>query len=234
MQIYPFSSPIILTDDIFTTYGGAVGTFTAAQRQSSYWVAEVEASRYIGTLLLPTIVTGTFNFQYPGGMRITTDYGYVQQILGVTVYSQKSSLNCDLQANDGCAYIYNDAFGYIDTKQVASACNCWPTLSYDFQIPYQIRVTYQAGLPTGTASRPGILEALTILAQIDLNEKNPGDAGMNESPGDIGVQVFSSMNYREERIPLKKTALGSSAKSMYAAHLLDISVTKARPQLSLR
>jgi hypothetical protein len=232
MQIYPFNSPIILTDDDFVTYGGKIGTFTAAQRQLSYWVAEMEATRYIGTPLLPVIVTGTYNFQYPGGMRIATDYGYVHQILSVTVYNQKSALNCDLQANDGCAYIYNDTFGYIDTRQVASACNCWS--GYDYQIPYQIKVAYQAGLPTGTASRPGIQEALTILAQIDLNEKDPGNAGMNESPGDIGVQVFSSMNYREERIPLKKTALGSSAKAMYAARLLDISITKARPQLSLR
>ena len=53
MITYPFSTPIILTDDIFVQYGGQTGSSTPLQRQGAYWVAEKQATNYIGTFLLP-------------------------------------------------------------------------------------------------------------------------------------------------------------------------------------
>ena len=238
MVIYPHTQPLILNDSIFIEYGGRTGTFSASQRQASYLIAEMQTSSYIGTLLLPTIVTGTYPFM--GKKRIPTDYGYVSQLLNVNVKSKGYLSNdCSLVDNAACGYIYEDTYGYIDFKQVALICG----LSFYGGIgggaivvpnlPYQIDITYQAGLPTGTANQPPVLEALTILAQIDLNEKDPGNAGVNETTGDVGVQDFRSLDYKETRAAhaLIKTALGDSAKSQRAKKLLDVAIRKARRTL---
>lgn len=223
MVIYPFNAPIIMTDSIFVLYGGEVGTTTVPARASSFWLAEMQASAYIGTLLLPQVITGTYG--YMGTHRIATDYGYVHQVLSVNIQSKQAGIDCTLRDNDGCVFIWNDTFGYLDFRQATSFCGCGGGTN-----PYLINIAYQAGLPTGTANQPGILEALTILAQIDLNEKFPGNAGMNEGVGDIGIQEFRSLDYAEKRgaHSLVKTALGESAKSMRAKRLIDMSIKKAR------
>lgn len=234
MVIYPYSQPIILNDSIFLDYGGKSGTFSVAQRQASYLVAEMQTSAYIGTLLLPTNVTGTYPFM--GKLRIPTDYGYVHQLYDVSIYSKNALCgSCTLTNNDGCGYIYQDTFGYIDVRQAMSFCGLawdgYPLVVPNY--PYQIQISYQAGLPTGTANQPPFLEALTILAQIDLNEKDPGNSGVNETTGDLAVQSYKSLDYSEERgkHSLVKTALGESAKAMRAKKLLDMSITRARKVL---
>ena len=226
MQIYPLNSSVILNDTNYSQFGGlGTGSFSQQQLQSSYWLAEMQVSSYIGTLLLPVIVTGTFG--YEGRERLATDYGYVHQILSVNVISKANGVNCDVRNNDGCAFIFNDTFGYIDFRRISSYCSC----GYPFWNPaYQVQVAYQAGLPTGTANQPGILEALTIIAQIDLNEKLPGVVGVNEGVGDIAIQNFRSLDYAETRgaHSLVKTALGESPKSMRAKRLIDMSIRRAR------
>jgi len=238
MVIYPFTQPIILTDVLSLEYGGHTGSFTLAQRQSSYLIAEMRVSNYVGTLLLPTNVTGTY--PYMGKHRIATDYGYVQQLYSVNVLSKGFlSTTCDLVSNEGCGYIYNDTYGYIDFKQVALICglSLWGTWGGSAivvpNVPYQIQISYQAGLPTGTASSPPFLEALTILAQEDMNEKDPGNSGFNETQGALAVEKWKSLDYQEERgkHSLVKTALGQSAKAMYAKSLIDMTITRARKVL---
>jgi hypothetical protein len=238
MQIYPYNYPLILNDTVFTEYGGKTGTFSQSQRTSSYLISEMQVSAYIGTLLLPTIITGTY--PYMGKNRIPTDYGYVHQLLNVTVKSKGFlTKDCSLVDNEACGYIYNDTFGYIDFKQVALICGLaiYGTFGGNAVVvpfvPYQIEIAYQAGLPTGTANQPPILEALTILAQIDLNEKDPGNSGVNETTGDVGVQEYKSLDYREARAEhaLVKTDLGGSAKAMRAKRLIDMCIVKARRAL---
>lgn len=251
MVIYPFTTPIILDVPTFVSYGGKTGTFAPAQLQSSFLIAEMRATRYIGTLLLPQTVTGTFPFM--GQKRLHTDFGYVNSILAVDVVSKNIFTRCDLVHNTGCVFLYEDTFGYLDVQSVLTACNLAylgsyglpypsfpPTVPqiYDFMSPYQFNITYNAGLPTGVASMPGILEALTIAAQIDLNEKDPGNAGMNEGVGDVAISEFSDFGYRGYRekrkdSALKRTAFGGSAKANYAASLIDISVKKARPAMRM-
>lgn len=249
MQIYPFNGPIILNDANFIDYGGLTGTFSHNQLLSSYWLAEMQVSNYIGTLLLPQIVSGTYAFE--GIQRVPTDYGYVHEILDVQILSQNSfSTSCDLKRNPGCAFIYNDTFGYVDIRQVMSACNIgyagyWavpypvfpPTYPqmYNFTNPYQMEITYIAGLPTGTANQPWCVEALAIIAQIDLNEKSPGLVDVNEGVGDIGIQSFRSIDYGETRKAnsLVNTALGNSAQAMRAKRLIDMGIKKARKSLRI-
>lgn len=238
MLIYPFNAPIILNNSIFTSYGGQTGSFSDASLQSSYWLAEMQVTSYIGTPLLPVIVTGTYPFQ--NKTRLATDYGYVQRLLNVNILTRETASSCDLTSNDGCGYIYEDTYGYVDFKRLQGVCNCnwwWWGSPYPSYIvatkPYQIQIAYEAGLPTGTANQPGILEALTIIAQIDLNEKQPGLVGANEGVGDIAIQKFRSLDYSEERgeHSLVKTALGESAKAMRAKRLLDMSIRRARKVL---
>lgn len=243
MVIYPFTSPIILNTGTFMDYGGKCGSFTISQLNNSFRVAEMQVSKYVGTLLLPHNVTGTYPFEQK--WRLATDYGYVHSVLNVTIKSKSDYLNCNLQDNDGCAYIYSDTFGYIDFKQIEFVYSAWGIWSYwgggypspyiPYNYPYLIEVAYQAGLPTGTATQPPILEALTIMAQIDLNEKDPGNAGLNESTGDIGVERFSSMDYSETRklSGMRRTILGTSAKANRAALLIDSTVVKARRALRI-
>lgn len=240
MVIYPFSGPIILNNQDFIDFGGQTGAFTNAQLRNSYWLAEMQVSAYIGTLLLPTIVTGTYPFQ--SRTRLATDYGYVNQLLNVNILTRKATNTCELQSNDGCGYIYDDTFGYIDFKRLSSVCSCvnwnwWAGSPYPMyassDVPYQIQVVYEAGLPTGTANQPGIMEALTILAQIDLNEKVPGLVGMNESPGDAPLTRFRSIDYNEGRkiTMFIRTNLGQSSRAMRAKLLLDASIKRARKVL---
>lgn len=235
MVVYPFNGPIILNNQIYTEYGGATGTFTTTQLNASYWLSEMMVTAYIGTPLLPTIVTGTYPVMHSS--RVKVDYGYISEILGVSILTQENPSNCDLTVREGCGYIYHDVFGYIDFKRLSSVCSCnwwWlgsPYPSYNVNYKsYQVQIAYKAGLPTGTANQPGILEALTILAQIDLNEKQPGNAGANESPGDAPLTRFRSIDYAEGRkiSMFIRTNLGQSSKVMRAKQLIDLSITKAR------
>lgn len=223
MILYPYSTPLILNDSIFVANGGQTGTFSAAQRQSAYIIAEQQATNYIGTFLLPTIVTGT----YPIASRITTDYGYVHQIYNVTVFSKTSDPSrCSLNSNDGCGYIWDDTFGYIDVQCLMNSCGCG-SLPY----PYQTQISYQAGLPTGTANQPAMLLALTMAAQLSLNEMIY--PSQNEGTGDIGISEFHSMGYSEKRVPMGRTAFGTSAKAYKIAQLIRSTVRLARRTLVL-
>ena len=203
MIIYPHSSPIIMTDDVFQMYGGTLEHGTYAQRQAIYLIAEKQMSSHIGTFLLPTLVTGTF--PWPGGQHLILPYGYINSIPNVTILSQESSCNCDLDESSGCAFIWDDTYGYIDVRKVAGycACSCGPD--------YQVRVVMNAGLPTGSATQPDMLLALTLASEINLNRIV--DATANEGTGDIGIEEFSNLGYRERRIGMKRSAFGNSASA---------------------
>ena len=203
MITYPHSSPIIMTDDIFQLYGGTIENGTYAQRQATYLIAEKQMTSHIGTFLLPTVVTGTF--PWPGGIHLVLPYSHIHSIPNVTVLSQESLITCTLEESDGCAFIWDDTYGYIDVRQVAQTCSC--SLGY----PFQVRVVMNAGLPTGTASQSDMLLALTIASEINLNRIV--DATANEGTGDIGIEEFSNLGYRERRIGMRRTAFGNSAKA---------------------
>jgi hypothetical protein len=225
MQIYPHSTPIILTETIYSEYGGQSGSASHAQLQNAFWISEKRVTDYIGTFLLSTIVTGT----YPHNREqfIATDYGYVQRVLSASVLSLNNLQTCTLQTDTACVFVFNDTFGYLNLSCVNSTCGCAGWLQ-----PYQFQIAYEAGLPTGTANLPGVEHALVIVAELALNEMAYPRA--NESAGDRGIEQWSAMDYSEKRKPLKRTALGQSARANYAAELLDISVKRAKRAITLR
>lgn len=231
--IYPFDYPLIMNDVIFSQYGGkGTGTFTPQQLQAAYIIAETQVSGYIGTFLLPVVVTGTFITAPTIVQRIATDYGYVSQILRVAIKSKKVSTSggCELLDADGCAFIYNDTYGYIDVQRLQGLCGCGQS-----NVPYQYEITYEAGLPSGVSTQPGVLAALTIVSGILLNELYPGVVGMNESVGDVGIQEWESFGYHERRSAhvLRRTAMGGSAMANKAAQLVDSCVKKCRRSLRI-
>jgi hypothetical protein len=223
MNVYPHNSALILNDSIFVENGGQTGSFTATQRSNAYRIAEQQATNYLGTFLLPTIVTGTWG-QSP---RIVTDYGYVHQVYAVNFLSKNNLQSCTLQSDAGCVFVWEDTYGYLDVSCLINYCNCAGLV-----IPYQVQVAYQAGLPTGVANQPAVLLALTMAAQISLNEMI--FPSQNETTGDVGVEAFSSLDYSEKRTKLGRTAFGNSAKAQKIAQLLSSTIKLARPALLLR
>lgn len=214
MQEYPFSSAVILSDTVFINYGGETGTSTSAQRQAAYFIAERQMTEHIGTLLLPTTVTGTW-FAPTNFHPIVTDYGYVNSIIAVSMNSVECS-DCTITNTAGCAVIRNDRYGYVDASFITSpnsGCGCSP------QSAYNIQLTYNAGMPTGTSMRPDMLLALTMAAQINLNEIDSHTLH-NEGAYDIGVQQFNSQGYSEQRVKLGRNAFGSSAAAQKIANLV--------------
>jgi hypothetical protein len=222
MNTYPYASPIVLNDTVFTEFGGQTGSFSQSQRNAAYVIAERQATNYVGTFLLPTIVTGTWGYS----PNIVTDYGYVSQIFSVNFLTIDSPTATVLTSNSGYAFIFNDTYGYVDVFGLLGYCGC-----AGGGIPYQVQVAYQAGLPTGVATQPAFLLALTMAAQLSLNEMI--FPSQNESTGDIGVESYSSLDYSEKRVKARRTVFGTSAKAEKVASLLDGVVRKARPALVL-
>ena len=220
MRLYPLSAPIILNDLVFIENGGQTGSFTNTQRQNAYRIAEQQASTFLGTLLLPVVLTGTYSYQ----PRVVTEYGYVNQVLSVSLLSRES---CTLRSDSGCVFIWEDTFGYLDVSCAANFCGC--------PIPSQVQMVYEAGLPTGVASQPAVLLALTMAATISLNEMIFPSA--NESTGDIGLKEFTSMGYSgysEKRVVTARNSFGTSAKAAKIAQLLSSTIKRAQPKLFLR
>lgn len=212
INFYPYSSPILLTDDIYQAYGGDLTIASTAQRQAAYWLAEEKASEDIDSFLLPTIVTGTY--AYTGGF-IVLDHAYVWKIVetrfidfdGDTYYTVVGTSNDYVN-------LFNQERGMVDISYALSNCSC---SSAARPSPYKVQLVYQAGLTSGTSTRSDMLLALTTYTTIILNEI----VGYgNEAPGDIGVQSFGNQQYRESRVGLLRTVFGTSAKAQFAHNLI--------------
>lgn len=220
-MIYPYNTPIILTDDIFSSYGGLTGTSTQLMREAAYAVAEQEMSNYIGTFLLPTTVTG--QAQYFGGRGyIATDWGYVSNLSGVRALDYAGNeLFAITGSPSAYAMIREDTYGYLLVNDMLRDRGCY------YANPLTFEYSYTAGLPTGTANLPSMLMALSRAAQLVLNELYEVKA--NESTGDVGVTKFTILKeYSEERKPWKNTIFGSSPAAAWVARMADNAVKKAR------
>lgn len=221
-QIYPYSSPIIINDSVFVAYGGQTGTTLPAQRTAAYLIAEKRVTKYLGTFLAPTIITGTFPYK-PNNF-IVTDYGYVNEIYSAVLKSIDNLQTCEFQRDTGCVFIFEDTYGYLNFSCVNTICGC---VGWALQ-PYQYEIVYNAGLPTGTSTQADMLLALTVVAQENLNEMI-----FPNQDGARGVEGWSSLEYSERRKPLKRTALGQSARANFAADLLDGCIRRVIPYIGL-
>lgn len=224
MQEYPYHSALVLTDDVFLQYGGMTGTSTPQQRAAAYLLAEEQMTEHLGTFLVPTVVTGTYTWH--GRNPIELDYGHILDVKRVVVSSVDWANSCEFETATGCAVVRNARYGYVDVSAALSCGGCGSIVGLP---PYNVQVVYESGLSTGTVTNPSMLAALTLAAQINLNE---WDASLsNEGVADIGIQSFSNQSYSEQRVRLGRTAFGSSAMAQRIARLVN--KYRARPGLSL-
>jgi hypothetical protein len=209
MNYYPYNNAIILTDTIFTLYGGHTGSSVPAQRQAAYFIAEIAASDDLSTFLLPTIVTGTF--LYNPLRTFLLDQGYVTKIIQTKFIDKDESV---FQTVLGTANEYvtllDGEYGTVVIDPICGGCNAGA-------YPFKVQFVYEAGFPSGTSYHPDILLGLTTYADIILNEIIGYG---NEAPGDIGVQDYKNQQYTESRVALIRTVFGTSARAQFVHKLL--------------
>lgn len=217
------TTPTVINDALFNSYGGQTGTSTVAQRQAAYAIAEGQAAQEIGTFLSPTRYTGTYTWPVQG-RAFNLDHTRIRGIVQV-VAVHDSGCNCAADSIEltGCAWLKHAQAGVIEVRECGntirascSGCNCGQGGNGAFQV----RVVYDAGLPTGAHLDPRLQMGLVTAADLAL-EQIIDPAGAEGGPGDTGVQSFSSAGYSETRTPLRMTAFGSSARANYAANMLS-------------
>lgn len=209
--------PQVLTEALFTAYGGYTGTATSAQITAAFCVGEQLIQQQIGTFLTPTSVTGTLVSALALMGPFTLDHSYLRTIDGVVLRCEDASCDCDTTDYTACAHIKSFEQSVIElrlgTSTCCGSCSCC-------RRPLSFWIDYTAGLPAGeAAAAPTMVLALTTIADIALQQIT--DPGASEGgPGDPGVQKWGSFTYREERVPLIVHAVGSSARANYAANLV--------------
>ena len=217
MQEYPYFTPQVLSDDIFVLYGGQTGSSTPAQRQAAYLLSEEQMTEHLSSFLVPTIITGTAFWK--GGSLFETQFGHVRSVLFVSAEEIRQINPLETKIVTGSAMIRNPEYGYLDLM-----------LPCPYGQVYRNTVVYESGLATGTVTNPSMLNALTIAAQINLNDWVQDLS--NEGVADIGVQSFSNQSYSENRVKLGRNAFGSSAMAQRAARL--VSKYRSKPGIGFR
>lgn len=209
MILYPYSSAFILTDELFSRYGGNPDASPYDLRQAAYQIAESAVYYDLETPLQLTTFTGT----YAWSLNLLVDHTYVRNVVQATILDAQEN---SLMVMSGTTHFHLDSpeLGLVRfTPQAYSYCHSLFPLG-----PLRAQIVYQAGLSSGTSYDQRILIAMTQYAMIQINEM----VGYgNESPGDIGVQKYSNQEYTEERIGLLRTGYGNSAKANYIHNILS-------------
>lgn len=199
------------------------GTSSQAQRDIAYTLAEEQMVEYLNSYLTPTIVTGT-HF-YRGQNILELDYGWVTRVLSTTIISIDGLSSCTTSEDTACSHIRNAQYGLLDYYKVINCGGCGGVVT-----PYQIRVAYESGFPSGTYLGKSMLQALTLQAQINLNEIDVSLS--NESIADVGVEMFINQKYHENRKKLPNTSFGNSPVANRVARL--IKKYRAKPSMGFR
>lgn len=220
MQQYLYNYPQIMTDSLFTLYGGQTGTSTEAQREIAYTLAEEQMVEYLGSYLTPTLVSGTHLWR--GNKPVELDYGWITQIHSISFGSFDGRNSCSLTNVTGCYIVRNAQYGYLDVGALANCNGCGSILGL---APYQVYVSYESGLSTGAYTSKAMIQALTIASQINLNEIDVSLS--NETIADIGIEFFINQRYHEKRLKGITTAFGNSALAQRVARL--VRKYRARP-----
>ena len=124
-----------------------------------------------------------------------------------------------------CYAVRNAQYGYLDINYLLRCCG----YSGLVKPPYNVQVVYQSGLSTGTYTSARMLQALTLAAQINLNEIDVSLS--NESIADVGIEFFINQRYHEKRVMGITTVFGNSAMSQRIARL--VRGLRARPGLAI-
>lgn len=221
---YLVTGTSVLTDSIYTTYGGNLDNSTAAQRSVAYQIAEQFAIAEIGTFLTPTTISGTF--AWPTNDRLLLPHTHVRSISSL-VAIHETGCNCadDQIELSGCAWIMDFQAGIVELRecntgggQLSIACGCTYRQS---GAPLLYQIVYDAGIEAGrVAANSSSLMGLTMAADLAL-EQIVDPAGAEGGPGDPSLTNFSDTGYSASRQFLVMTAFGGSPKANYAARMLQ-------------
>ena len=216
---YP-TAPVILTDDLWAQYAPPCqSSGTVAQRRAAYLAAEQAMVRYLGTPLVPTLVTGTFLWPVRHAPSLALPHNRVSAIhTVVAMLAEAEGAGQWTLTQDDATYLLRDAtYGVIDLGYLETClrrCGCPPLR------PYQVYIEYTAGLPTGVAAADTSLHmALAMAASLSLADMVDPSA-LEGGAGDPGVQSFSQEGYSETRVPLVRTAFGTSARANRIVNLV--------------
>lgn len=205
-MIYPYTTPQVMTDIIFQSFGGTLGDTLPEMRELAYAIAEQLICEDMETFLVPTAVTGTYNYS-PSMVSLKLDHAFVRSV------GDLSFLDVDgrPQGSTDSRHITilgDGTYGIISFYP--GVCQC------QF-LPGKVVVPYVTGLPDGSTDQAPFRMALMMLSRIMLNEM----IGFgNEAPGDIGVQRYSNQSYSETRVGLLRTVYGTSAQAQLIHKLL--------------
>ena len=210
---YPHTVPKILTDAIYTTYGGHTGSSTQAQRNAAYLEAEKTFTRDVGTYVIPTVVTGTFSYDLINAIHL--EHTYINSVGALFFFDTEESNYYTVTTQNSPEWsIRNKDYGIVDIHYFVESCHCHSLGQY----PYIVKVSYNAGLSSGTMYQSNVLLALTIYAEIVLNEIIGYG---NEAPGDAGISSYQNQSYAERRYGLVNTSFGDSPRANFAHKLLN-------------
>lgn len=204
----------VLTDEIFLLYGGLTGTSSFAQRNVAYVMAEEQMEEYIDSFIIPTTITGTYF--WGGGNPVELGHGNLIAVNAVSVNSRDWQNSCTVNTVTGCHAVRGDGkYGLVDVAYLVSCGGCTSVVGYP---PYNVVVSFESGLQSGSTYQPSMLQALTLAAQVNLNEIDVSLS--NETIADAGIEFFINQSYHEKRVKGYNTAFGNSAVAQRIARLV--------------
>jgi hypothetical protein len=221
---YLVTGTSVLTDDIFTAYGGNTDSSTAGQRAAAYQIAEQFAIEEVGTFLIPTTMSGTF--AWPIDDRLLLPHTHLRSVSSVTAIHESGCDCADDQVElSGCAWVMDYQAGIVSLRECGArssspsiACGC-AYIAEGSPLLYQI--VYEAGIQDGLVSaNASALMGLTMAADLAL-EQIIDPEGAEGGPGDPSLTNFSDTGYSATRQFLMMTAFGGSPKANYAARMLQ-------------
>lgn len=193
-------------------YGGQIGTSTTFQRQAAYLLAEDQMTEHLSSFIVPTVITGTVSYLRNGVYE--TEFGNVTRVFSAYVDRVRQVSPLTIETFTGTSVIVRGDNGYVSLFFDYSGCGggCGGGGN-----GYKYYAAYESGLSTGTANQPAMRAALTLAAQINLNEMDVSLS--NEGVADVGIQRFSNQAYTEDRKTLGNTVFGNSAMAQRIARL---------------
>jgi hypothetical protein len=211
---YPYSSAQFLNDEIFVNYGGQTGSSLSVQRDIAYALSEKLMTQHLGTYLLPTDVTGSFQYLNHYNY-VWLDHTFVNSVASVDFMDERGvSYYTISDIPSRYATVFDSRVGLLDVHHWASSHCCNGTVAR----PYNLQVVYNAGLQSGTTMQQDMMMALVTGADLLLGEILGYG---NEADGLVGLAKFSNQEYSETRLPMVRTGFGTSPRTQLIVQLVS-------------
>ncbi len=210
-------TPIFLKEQDFITNGFFTGTANSSQVNMAFALAEWQVQKEIGTYLTPTVITGTFSWPKDQWI-LQTPETRLREIKSVVLH-QAYSAGVD-RLISGTADIIDNDNGYFRVKpspyDVSDCNNCGNAMPQDV---YKAEIAYTVGLETGSHLLPNVQLALSLAADINLNQF--ADRGMAQEFENFNTTLQIGRTIMTNKSDLvMNTPFGPSGRGQYIRELL--------------